>query len=278
MNLRAVLFGLVVAVTASCFGQSGLQATVDSSSSLTSGPDLKNVRIDQLLGAQVPLNTPFKDWNGSPVNFGTLLGQRPAILVPIFYNCTGVCQLELANLCDAIPEMKSMKLGKDYDIVILSINPTETPSLAATKRTTLMNTIKLNGTEGGWHLLTGTLPNIRSVTDAVGFRYTYDVDKNFVNHPSGIMILAPTGRVSSYIYGANYTPAVLTRDLQVASRDEVGAKTTEIFFGCIHCDPVTGQKTIVFQNVLRLFGVVTIICILCTLVSLSGRKLFRRQI
>lgn len=276
MNLRATVLGLFVTLSISCFAQAGIQSAVTSNTAQPNGPDLKDIKIDQLLGAQVPLTTPFNDWNGSPVNFGTLLGQRPAILVPIFYNCTGVCQLELASLCDAIPKMKSLKLGKDYDVVILSINPTETPALASTKRNTLINTVKMPGTENGWHCLTGALPNIRSVTNAVGFHYTYDVQLNIVNHPSGIMVVAPSGQVSSYLYGADYSPTTLARDIQVASKNQVGEKTTEIFFGCIHCDPITGKKTIVFQNVLRLFGVVTIMAILGTLLSLSGKKLFHK--
>jgi protein SCO1/2 len=275
LKLSLVVAGLAFSLAA--WGQSGSQASVDSTAvAATPSIDVKKVHIDQLLGHQVPMTTEFKDWDGSNIAIGKLLGIRPAILVPIFYNCTGVCNIELQNLLTTIQSMKARKIGVDYDVIVLSINPTEGPDLAAGKRKNVLNSINMAGSEKGWHFLTGSMPNIRAVTDSVGFQYTYDAEKNVVSHPSGIMVLSPAGQVSSYLYGANYDVPVVQNDLDVAKKGRIGIKTPEVFFGCIHIDPVTGQRSLVIENVLRVMGVITVLVLIGSILTLSGKKIVRR--
>ncbi len=275
LRLSLAVAGLTLSLVA--WGQMGSQASVDSTAvATTPNVDVTKVHIDQLLGSQVPMTSEFKDWDGSTVTMGSLLGVRPAILVPIFYNCTGVCNVELQSLLATIGNFKSRKLGVDYDVIILSINPTEGPELAAGKRKNVLNTLNMTGAEKSWHFLTGSMPNIRSVTDAVGFKYTYDADKNVVNHPSGIMILSPSGQVSSYMYGAVYDVPTMQADIDTAKKGRIGAKAAEVFFGCIHVDPITGKRSIVIENVLRVMGVMTVLVLIGSILTLSGKKIIRR--
>jgi protein SCO1/2 len=277
MRLKIPLVALVLMLSLAAWGQGGFQATMDSTAAAsTPSVDLSKVHIDQDLGAQVPMTAQFKDWDGTTVTFGTLLGTRPAILVPIWYNCTGVCNVELQNLLTTIDKLKTRKLGTDYEVIVMSINPSEGPELAAGKRKNVLNTLEQKGTDKGWHFLTGTMPNIRAVTDAVGFHFTYDPVKNFANHPAGLMVLSPTGQVSSYLYGANYAVPTVQADLDTAKQGRIGAKSEELFFGCIHCDPITGKKSIVVENVLRLMGVLTVIVLVGSILTLSGKKFIRR--
>lgn len=277
MKLRLSLVAAGLLLSLGAWGQSDLPGGNDAPTTPTApAVDTTKIHLDQLLGAQVPMSAQFKDWDGTSVTMGSLLGVRPAILVPIWYNCTGVCNVELQNLLATIRNFQARKLGVDYDIVVMSINPSEGPALAAAKRSNVLNTETVPGSPKGWHFLTGTMPNILAVTDAVGFHFTYDSEKKTANHPSGIMVLSPAGQVSSYLYGAQYDLPKIQKDIDTAKQGRIGTKTEEIFFGCICVDPVTGKRSIEVQNVLRLMGVITVLVLIGSIMALSGKKIIRR--
>ena len=239
--------------------------------------DRKNIRIDQHLGIQVPLDATFRNQSGATLKFGDVLENRPAIVLPIFYNCTGVCNLELRGALETLREMKGRKLGRDFDVIVVGIHPKETPKDAENKFKASVADLDRPGTENGWKFLVGDAENIHRVTDALGFYYTYDEKKDAIDHPSGIMFLTSKGKVSSYIYGAKYTPAAFEKNLDLATKGEVGEKATEIFFGCIHVDPVTGKRSIQIQNVLKVLGFATVGIMLFSFMVLTGRAQVRKR-
>ncbi|ODU52201.1 MAG: hypothetical protein BGO01_00085 [Armatimonadetes bacterium 55-13] len=260
--------GLVIAATTG-WGQ------VTAEQPGTSGPktDTTKIRIDQKLGAQVPLDAEFKDRTGKTVKFGDVLGKRPVLALLIFYKCQGVCSVEFEELTKIANQIPSQKVGKDFDVVVLSIDPTEGPDFAQGKFDQVFDfQPDLKGTEDGWHFLVGDLDNIHKVSNALGFYYTYDPKTDAINHPSGIMFLSPTGKVSSYIYGAKYIPNIVAQNLTKAAKNEVGEKAKEVFFGCIHIDPLTGRKSLVIERVLSILGGITVVVLLGSIIILSRRN------
>jgi protein SCO1/2 len=234
--------------------------------------DLKDVRIIQRLGNQLPTDVEFKDQDGKSVTLGGLLKGRPALMLAIFYRCQGVCTLEMENLASTLAKMDDKRVGRDFDVIIIGIDPKETPDIAKDKlNETIATSSKLKGTDSGWHFLTGSLKNIRAVTNPLGFFYTYDEANDIVNHPAGLMFVTSTGIVSSYILGANYTVDGFRKDLDLAKKNQIGVKSPDIFFGCIHIDPLTGKRSIVIQNVLKVAGVITILALALTLLTLTGK-------
>jgi protein SCO1/2 len=161
-------------------------------------------------------------------------------------------------------------------VIGLSINPTESADLAEGKRESSIATLARPGTETGWRFVVGNYDNIRAVTNAVGFHYTYDAVKDLINHPSGIVFLTKTGEVSSYILGANYTPQALTRDLQLAEQQRVGQKSEDIFFGCLCFDPATGKTSIAVMGVLRVAGLLTLVMMAVSFTGLKGKRYLAR--
>lgn len=260
----------------------GLAAAQGSQIAVTPGEapktmDREAVRIDQKLGNQVPLDAAFRDRAGKAVTFGQQLEGRPSIVLPIFYECSGVCNLELRGSLEALKGLKSWTLGKDFNVVVVGIHPKEEPHLAQGKYESSVNELQKAGTENGWKFLVGDEPNIRKVTDALGFKYTYDERKNEIQHPSGIMFLTPDGRVSSYIYGATYTPEAFDKNLRVAARNIIGDRVEEIFFGCVMVDPITGRRSLVIRNVLKVAGVATVGVMGFSYLVLTGRARIRRR-
>jgi protein SCO1/2 len=239
--------------------------------------DQTKVRLVQNLGAQIPEDADFRDRTGKTVPFRDLLGGKPTIILPIFFLCKGVCGLELQGTIAALKNLRGRQLGRDFNILVMSIHPKETPDLAEGKYKSTVDEVALPGTENGWRFVVGDWANIHKVTDTIGFKYTYDEAKNAINHPSGIVFVTPKGVVSSYIYGAQYTPKQFERNLDFAGREQVGQKAEEIFFGCIHVDPLTGKRSIVIQNVTKVAGMATVAAILLSILTLSGRARLRRR-
>ncbi len=239
--------------------------------------------IDQKLGATIPKDVPFKDETGRDIKFGDLLKGRPVVLIPIFYNCQTGCFLITQGLLKTIAkanQSNELVVGKDFDLVMLSIHPKETPELARDKKSEMIATLGRPDAAPSWHLLTGTLPNIHRVTDAIGFTYKYDPVKNLINHPTCSVILSPEGKISAYTIGNEFPTKVLLRDLDLARTNQVGEKADQSFmFGCIMVDPATGKTTVVVERVVQLGCIATLIVLplWIGLMSLNNRRKALRQ-
>ncbi|MDX2064484.1 MAG: SCO family protein [Fimbriimonadaceae bacterium] len=239
-------------------------------------PRMSKIGIDQRLGESVRRDATFTDDEGRTVQFGQLLRGRPLIVLPIFYRCERTCYLELTGVIGVMNQTEKLRAGRDVDIVAVGINPTEPFQLARGKKRQLLGSYEsLNPDRQHWRFLTGSEAETRKLTDSLGFRYTYDKAKNEVSHPSGIMVIAPSGRISSYAMGSNYDVTRFEKLVELAKRETITEPTKEIFFGCLHIDPVTGKRSIVIENVMRLLAIVTLAALLGTITWFNIRA--RRQ-
>ena len=252
-----------------------LMGVVFANAQQTFNQALSQMKIEQNLGKQVPLDVPFFDSSGKRIKFGELFGKRPLIVLPMFYQCQGICGKETDNLLKTVAKLRELKVGKDYDVVFLSIHPQETPELARNKKTSLLKVFTDESTHDGFHFLVGapnidrgtsltgaqkmesereSLSNIRRVTDVLGFGFAYDEKDGRINHPAGLMILTPAGMISGYIVDAEYPKPVLQEKLVLAESSKIGKKAEVTLLGCIMIDPVTGAKSLIIENVIRLIA------------------------
>ena len=155
---------------------SGLQAQVSSYGDKQMGraneqPSVLNgVGIAQHLNQQLPLNLAFVDDAGKSIHLGDYFGKKPAILALVYYRCPMLCSEELDGLTGAL-QMVRFVPGKDFNVVVVSIDPQEGPDLAAAKKRSYLKRYGHPETANGWHFLTGTQASIDALTTAVGFRY-----------------------------------------------------------------------------------------------------------
>ena len=243
-----------------------------------SSPLTRGIGIDQRLGVEVPKDVSFLNQEGKRVRFGELYAGRPIMLVPIFFACNTGCVAITEGLMKTLTKAtrnETVLVGRDLDVVMLSIHPKETPALARAKGAEFLAKYNHPATNGAWHFLTGKEADIRRITDAVGFRYVYDEAKDRINHPGGIIFLTPEGKVSSYILGTQFPTKLVEADLKIAARNEIGQESESFLFGCVMLDPVTGKRSIVYQNVVRLAGVVTLIVLLLSIVNMARK--YRRE-
>jgi protein SCO1/2 len=223
-------------------------------------PILQDIRIDQRLNEQLPLDATFRDETGRSVQLGQYFGTKPVILSFAYYECPMLCTLVLNGLTKGM-RVLPFDIGKQFEVVNISINPREGPDLAAAKKANYVRDYGRPGAERGWHFLTGEESAIQKVTRAAGFRYVYDPTTGQYAHASGIMIATPKGRLSRYFYGIEYPGQDLRLGLVEASDEKIGSLADQVLLYCFHYDPVTGRYGLAITVVMRILGSATAIAI-----------------
>lgn len=239
--------------------------------------DPTKVGLDQKRGDQVPLDLPFVDETGKAVKFGDYFNGKPVILNMIFYKCPGVCMAELDGMTKLFRENDlSQRAGQDFEVVTVSINPKETPQLAADKKQEYLSLLGDKGNAAGWHFLTGQDPAIKALAAAVGFRYVYDPATDQFAHPAGIMVLTPEGKISHYFYGINYQPRDIRFSLIEASKGKIGSLADKIVLNCMYqYDPKTGRYGLAIVRALQFGGILTVLTLVTSIVVMS--KVYNRK-
>lgn len=219
---------------------------------------LQRVGLDQRLGAQVPLDLRFRDEAGREVALGDYFGKRPVILALVYYECPMLCNQVLNGLTQTLRVM-SFNAGREFDVVAVSFDPNEGPSLAKAKKRTYVSKYGRQAGEDGWHFLTGTRQSSAALAKAVGFRYEWDAQTNQWAHGAGIMVLTPTGVLSRYFYGIEYGVRDVRLGLVEASNNKIGSIADQVKLLCYQYDPMTGKYGMVVLNTIRVGGVLTVL-------------------
>lgn len=222
-------------------------------------PDLlKDVGIDQKLNASIPLDLMFRDEHGQPVELSQYFGSKPVILTLVYYSCPMLCT-QVLNGLDRSLKALPMEIGKDFNVVTVSIDPTEQPVLAEAKHALYTGIYGRPGAAYGWHFLTGDEPQIKQLANAVGFRYAYDPDSKQFAHAAGIMMLTPEGKLSRYFYGVQFPERDLRLGLVEASQGKIGSPVDQVLLFCYHYDPHTGKYGLLISRVIQLAGGLTVL-------------------
>ena len=226
---------------------------------------LQQVQVTQHLNAELPLGSEFTDEAGKAVTLGSYLnGQRPAVLALVYYNCPMLCSEEMDGLTSAL-EMVRLRPGKDFDIIVVSIDPSEGPQLAAKNKSFYLKRYGHPETANGWHFLTGPKASIDALTHVVGFGYVKvpgpDGRLTQFAHASSIEILTPQGRLAQYYLGVEYSPKDVLLGLIDASGNKIGSPVANILTYCYHYDPQTNRHSLVVARVVQLGGMITVLAL-----------------
>jgi protein SCO1/2 len=222
---------------------------------------LQKVGVSQRLNQQLPLDAAFVDETGKPVKLGDYFGKKPAILSLVYYTCPMLCSEELDGLTSSL-EMVKLTPGKDFDVVIVSIDPSDTPEQAAKSKALYVKRYGRPETAAGWHFLTGQRPAIDAVTNAVGFGYVRvpgpDGKLSQFAHASSIEIVTPEGKLAQYYLGVEYSPKDMLLGLIDASGNKIGSPVANILTYCYHYDPQTNKHSLIVARVVQLGGMITV--------------------
>jgi protein SCO1/2 len=220
-------------------------------------PILKQAGLDQRLDAQVPLDITLVDEDGHDVKLGAYFGKRPVVLALVYYECPMLCTQVLNGMYASLLTM-NLDAGRDFDVVVVSFDPKETPALAAGKKKAYLERYRRASAEAGTHFLTGREDQVRQLADAIGFHYVYDPTINQFAHPAVITVLTPAGHVSRYLFGIEYAPRDLRFALVEASNGRIGTVVDQMLLFCYHYDPIDGKYGLAVINLVRLGGILTV--------------------
>jgi protein SCO1/2 len=269
-NLRIVIALSAVLCVATPLRAQGL-APDDAGQPAKARPGLlSKVGIDQKLNQRVPLDLMFRDETGRDVRLGDYFGKRPVILALVYYECPMLCTQVLNGMVSALG-MLTFDAGREFDVVAVSINPKETPGLAAQKKQAYVDRYKRPQTSAGWHFLTGKEENIQRLAAAVGFRYAFDETIQQYAHGAGIEVLTPRGVLSKYFYGIEFSPRDLKFGVIEASEERIGTVIDSALLFCYHYDPATGKYGATAIGAIRIGAAVTVLA-LVSFLFVSLRK------
>ncbi len=222
---------------------------------------LQNVGFEPPLDGPMPLDLPFRDETGRSVQLRDYFGQqKPVVLAFVYYGCPMLCdQVEQGVV--GVLRMLSFNPGRDYEVVFVSFDSRETPEMAAEKKKKALAHFRRPETDSGWHFLTGPKESIEAATKAANFRFSFDAKNNLFAHASGVLLLTSDGRISRYFYGVEFPGRDMRLGLVDASAGKIGTPIDHVLLFCYHYDPAAAVYSASILKIIRLAGVLTILCL-----------------
>ena len=248
------------------------EAPKQGEASSTAPPQLKEVTFKQRLNERLPLDATFKDEAGQTVRLGDFLdGKHPVVLAFVYYQCPMLCTQVMNGISSAL-KVLPFTTGQEFDIVLISFDPRDTPATATEKKRSHLAYWSAESTGAAWHFLTGDEASIHRATSAAGFNYRWDEATKQFAHVSGLLVLTPDGRLSRYFYGVEYSPKELRLALVESGAGKVGSLVDELLLYCYHYDPESGRYGVIVMNLIRLGGVITVALIVGFILMMRRRE------
>ena len=235
---------------------------------------LKNAGIDQNLNHALPLGDPFRDESGADVALGQYFGQKPAMLALVYFKCRMLCPQVLRGMAQSLKET-GFHAGKEYNVVVASIDRTDTPADAADSKQHFLSMLGDPGAAGSVHFLTGSQASIDDLAAATGFHYVRvpgpDGKMDQFAHSSVIMIATPDGRMSKYLNGIEYQPRDVRLALIEASNHHIGTVTDAVLLYCCNYTPSEGRYTVSILRVMALAAMGSVAALVLLVVLLNKK-------
>lgn len=213
--------------------------------------ELKNVGVDEHLGANLDLGLQFTDESGETVPLGKYFGgHKPVLMAMVYYTCPSLCNYHLNGLTDT---MKTLKLtsGQDFEVVAVSMNSKETPDVAAKKKHNYLEVYGRPQGEKGWHFLVGNEENVQKLASQLGFKFHWMEDKQQYAHAAVAYVVTPEGKISRYLHGIQVDPKTLRLSLLEASNGKIGGFLEQAVMFCFQFDPQKNKYTLYAWNIMR---------------------------
>ena len=214
---------------------------------------LKGIEVREKLGQTVDLDLEFIDESGYPKPLRSYFSSgRPVILDLVYYSCPMLCNLVLNGQTQTL-RTSEWTPGKEYEIVTISIDPTEHFDLARKKKAAMLASYGRQAP--GWHFLTDHQGNVKKLAAQVGFGYRFDEQQQQYAHSAVVMVLTPQGKVSRYLYGI-LKPEKM-RDVRFALVEAAQEKfglSERVLLWCFHYDPAAGGYVVFARNLMKLGG------------------------
>ena len=226
--------------------------------------------FDQRLHAVIPGGLHFRDERGTDVRIADYLDRSPLLLVFTYYGCSSLCPTFVGHLVETLERTETTS-ARRYQIIAVSIDPGDSPAIAAQKKSVYLSGAARVRSED-WHLLTGSPANIAALADAAGFRYGYDVATHQYEHPAGFVVLTPRGTIARYFFGFDYTPRELAAALDEAAARRISSPVQRLLLLCFHIGSPTGKYDATVLRALRWMALAGIASLVALYVAARRRE------
>lgn len=243
-----------------------------------------DVDFEQKLGAQVPMDTPFRGEDGIRTTLRQCADGKPFVLVLAYLHCPHMCGEVQNGVLTATRAIPDYHVGRDYNVIVVSFDPKDSHLMAAAQRDFYVKHYGRPGAETGWRFLTGERRSIEELIEAVGFKFEFDKAAKEYSHAAGIMVVTPGGKISKYFYGVQYvdkdeagapkdppTAADLKAALVDAGGGKVGGPVEKFLMMCSRLLHVDGDHK-VLMTVVRGAGVLTVVALASYVILMVRRE------
>jgi protein SCO1 len=253
----AVLAGLSLVASASSAAPVPASEQISRTEALPKR--LRGIDVTERLGQFLPQNLCFTDEEGRPALLQDAFdGRVPVILTLNYSNCPMLCSLQLHALVEGLKKV-DWTLGRDYRMLTVSLDPTETTELAHRTRARYLAQYGRPGAENGWHFLHGSAANVQAYARALGIHYAYNEARGEYVHPAAIVLAAPSGKLVRYLYGLDYLPTTMRLSLVESSEGKIGTTVDRLILFCFHYDAEEGRYAPVARNIMRIGGAASVL-------------------
>jgi protein SCO1/2 len=183
----------------------------------------------------------------------------------VYFDCPNLCSPLMDGVADVVSKL-DLTLGTDYEVITISFNTKDTPEKAREKKVNFVQKISKENQQH-WVYLTGEQENIDAITDAAGYKFKAQ-GLDFA-HPSAIVVLSPSGKITRYLYGLTFLPFDVKMAIVEAQKGLARPTINKVLEYCFAYNP--GAKTYTLQ-ITRIIGAITIIIALTVFILLLLRK------
>ena len=215
--------------------------------------------VEEHLGKYMPLNLTFKNSDGSNVILKDLI-DKPTVIDFVYYRCTGICTPLMVEVADVINKV-DLQPGKDYRIISISIDPNETPALAAQKKNELLSLVNKKIDPSSWDFLTGDSASISRAASAAGFYY--QKQGNTYLHKGVLIFIDKDGKICRYLrpgYNTRGDFSILPSEFKMAVMEAAQGQVTQTIAKILEtCSTfIPKKRDMLVFSVIFLTGIFTI--------------------
>lgn len=268
MRVRRAICGVLVWLSS----VGALSGPVGAAPWETTPKELENLDVAEHVGESLPLELVFRDHRRQDGRVQDWFeGRRPVIVSMNYSNCPMLCNLQLSGLVESLKQL-DWTAGKEFDVVSVSMDPSETPERAGQTRQRYLDLYERAGTGNGWRFLVGNRQSIERLAASIGFKFRYVPDRKEYAHPAMFVLCTPDGKIARYMYGVDFPPETLRLSLVEAGEGKVGGTWERILLFCFHYDAEKGRYAPAARNLMRTGGVATVVVIAAFVAWLLRRE------
>jgi protein SCO1 len=229
------------------------------------------IGFEEKQGQYADLSTKLVNEAGDTVLLKDVI-TKPTILNLVYFQCAGTCSPLMWGISKFIDGM-DLKLGKDYEVVTISFDPTENIKLGINKKASYISTMKKKADANNWLFFVSDSADIAKLTRSVGFDYQ-KVNDQYV-HPTGLIALAADGKIVRYLRGIDFLPFDIKITLVEAAKGKIGPSINRLLAVCYGYDSKGNQ--FVF-NVTRVSAIVILFIVITIFLVLAlSRIKFKKK-